>query len=114
MIKIDQATLEELKAGRPGGLFEGALSFTDDENTHHEVEFIYRKPTTVDMESYTKSITRNPLIANLNLVQSLIVYPDTGSVIEQIREYPSAVGRFVDEAVSPFFGANAVVRSRKL
>jgi hypothetical protein len=113
-MKIEKAKLDELKAARPGGIFEGAISFTDDENTLHEVEFVYRKPTTADMESYTKSSQKNPLIANLNLVQSLIVHPETGPVIEQIREYPSAVGRFIDEAVSPFFGANVTVRSRKL
>jgi hypothetical protein len=113
-MKIDKEKLDELKTARPGGLFEGAISFTDDENRLHEVEFIYRKPTTTDMESYTKACQRNPLIANLNLVQSLIVHPETGTVIDQIREYPSAVGRFIDEAVSPFFGANATVRSRKL
>ena len=113
-MKIDKAKLEELKAARPGGLLESAINFTDDDNTLHEVEFIYRKPTTADMESYTKSSQKNPLVANLNLVQSLIVYPEAGSVIEQIRDYPSAVGRFIDEAVSPFFGANVTVRSRKL
>ena len=113
-MKIDEAKLEELKAARPGGLLEGAISFNDDENRFYEVEFIFRKPTVADMESYNKSVIKNPLIANLNLVQSLIVYPETGSVIEQIREYPSAVGRFIDEAVSPFFGANVTVRSRKL
>jgi hypothetical protein len=113
-MKIDKAKLDELKAARPGGILAGAISFTDDENAFHEVEFVFRKPTTADMESYTKGCQRNPLMANLNLVQSLIVYPEAGPVIDQIREYPSAVGRFVDEAVSPFFGANATVRSRKL
>jgi hypothetical protein len=113
-MKIDKAKLDELKAGRPGGLLEGAISFNDDENTLHEVEFIFRKPSTADMESYVKSSQKNPLVANLNLVQSLIVYPEPGPVIEQIREYPSAVGRFIDDAVNPFFGANITVRSRKL
>jgi hypothetical protein len=113
-MNIDKTKLEELKAARPGGLLEGVISFNDEENRFYEVEFIFRKPTTADMESYTKACQRNPLTANLNLIQSLIVYPEAGSVIEQIREYPSAVGRFIDEAVSPFFGANTTVRSRKL
>jgi hypothetical protein len=65
-------------------------------------------------KAITVACQRNPLVANLNLVQSLIVHPEAGGVIEQIREYPSAVGRDIDEAASPFFGANAVVRSRKL
>ena len=79
-----------------------------------EVEFIYRKPTTADVEAHTTSSQRNPIMANLNLIQSLIVYPEPGPVIEAIREYPAAYGRFVDEAVSPFFGANVTVRTKKL
>jgi hypothetical protein len=113
-MKIDKAKIDELKAARPGGLLEGTINFNDDEDTFHEVEFIFRKPTTADMESYVKSSQKNPLVANLNLVQSLIVYPEAGTVIEQIREYPNAVGRFIDDALSPFFGANATARSRKL
>jgi hypothetical protein len=113
-MKIDKAKLDDLKAAHPGGLLEGAISFNDAEGAFHEVEFIFRKPTTADMESYTRACQRNPLLGNLNLVQSLIVYPEAGPVIEQLREYPSAVGGFVDDAVSPFFGANAAVRSRKL
>jgi hypothetical protein len=113
-MKIDKAKLDDLKAAHPGGLLEGAISFNDDENTFHEVEFIFRKPATADMESYVKSSQKNPLVANLNLIQSLIVHPEPGSVIEQIRDYPNAVGRFIDDVVSPFFGANAAARSRKL
>ena len=36
-MKIDKTKLEELKAARPGGLLESAISFTDDDNTLHEV-----------------------------------------------------------------------------
>jgi hypothetical protein len=64
-MKIDKTKLDELKAARPGGLLESAISFTDDDNTLHEVEFICRKPTTADMESYTKSSQKNPLVAKL-------------------------------------------------
>jgi hypothetical protein len=113
-MKIDKAKLDELKQSHSAGVFEGAISFNDDSGVFHEVEFIYRKPTTADMEAHTKSAQRNPILANLNLVQSLIVYPEPGPVIEQIREYPAAHGRFVEEAVVPFFGANVSVRSRKL
>jgi hypothetical protein len=112
-MKIEKAKLDELKQSH-SNVFEGAISFNDDEGGFHEVEFLYRKPTTADMEAHSKSSQRNPILANLNLVQSLIVYPEPGPVIEQIREYPVAHGRFVDEAVAPFFGANVSVRSRKL
>jgi hypothetical protein len=113
-MKVDKEKIESIKAARPGGIFEGAISFSDAKDTLHEVEFIYRKPNADDMESYTKSCQKNPVLANLNLVQSLIVYPEPGQVIDQLREYSLAVGRFIDEAISPFFGANIVVRKREL
>jgi hypothetical protein len=103
-MKIDKAKLDELKAIHPSGLYEEAISFTDEENTLHEVEFIYRKPTVEDMESYTKSCQKNPVLANLNLMQALIVHPEAGTVIDQLREYSLAVRRFIDEAISPFSG----------
>jgi hypothetical protein len=110
---IEKAQIEELKKQR-GEIYEGAVSFNDDEGEFYEVEFIYRKPATADIEAHAKASQRNPVTANLNLIQSLIVYPEPGLVIDQIREYPAAYGRFVDEAVSPFFGVNVSVRSRKL
>jgi hypothetical protein len=110
---IEKAQIEELKK-KHGVIYEGAISFNDEDDRFHEVEFIYRKPTTADIEAHAKAAARNPITANLNLIQSLIVHPEPGPVIEKIREYPAAYGRFVDEAVSPFFGANATVRSRKL
>jgi hypothetical protein len=114
MVKIEDAKLNELKAAHSDGVFEGGITFSDENNATHEVEFLYRKPSTADMESFSKSSQRNPVLASQNLVQSLIIYPDPASIIEQVRDYPTACGRFVDEAVSPFFGANVVVRSRKL
>jgi hypothetical protein len=114
MTKVEKEQLDQLKQQHPSGIYEGTISFNDDKDKLHTVEFIYRKPVTADIEAHAKTGQRNPIIANLNLVQSLIVYPEPGSVIEEIREYPAAYGRFVDEAVSPFFGANVSVRSRKL
>jgi hypothetical protein len=112
--QIEDASLEQLKERNPSGIYEGSISFNDDEDTLHTVEFIYRKPVTADIEAHAKTGQRNPIIANLNLIQSLIVHPEPGPVIEEIREYPAAYGRFVDEAISPFFGANVSIRSRKL
>jgi hypothetical protein len=114
IMEIDEAKIEELKTRYTRGIYEGEISFTDDEDKFHKVEFIYRKPTTADMESYTKSSVKNPVTANLNFVQSLIIYPEPGPVIAELREYVSAVGKFIDEAISPFFGANAQAKSRKL
>jgi hypothetical protein len=112
-MKIEQAQIDELKK-KYGQIYEGAISFTDDNEKPHSVEFVWRKPTIADVEAHTKASQRNPITANLNLIQSLIVHPDPGPVIEAVREYPAAYGKFVDEAVSPFFGANVSVRTKRL
>jgi hypothetical protein len=114
MTRVEKEKLDELKALHPGGVYEGAVSFSDSDEVLHNVVFVYRKPVTADLEAHTRAAQRNPIVVNLNLLQSLIVHPDPAAVIEEIREYPAACGRFVDEAVSPFFGANVTVRSRKL
>jgi hypothetical protein len=114
MNKATKEKIDQLKARHPEGIYEGEISFNDDENRLHTVEFIYRKPTTADIESHAKAGQKNPIVANLNLIQSLIVDPEPGPIIGEIKEYPMATGRFVDEAISPFFGANIAVKSRKL
>jgi hypothetical protein len=114
MKEIEKEQLAQLKQAHPGGLYEGGVEFNDEDEKLHTVEFIYRRPTAADIEAHAKAAQRNPIVANLNIITSLIVYPESGQVISQIREFPAACARFVDEAVSPFFGANVTVRSRKL
>ena len=113
-MNIEKERIDQLKKNHPSGLYEGAITFNDENGELHQVDFLYRKPTTADIESHSKAAQRNPLVANLNILQSLIVHPEPGPVIESVREYPGAYGRFVDEAISPFFGANVTVKSRKL
>ena len=52
--------------------------------------------------------------ANLNLVQSLIVHPAAAEIVEKIRGYPNAYGKFVEAVIQPFFGANVQARKKKL
>jgi hypothetical protein len=112
--KKEVAIIEELKKKNPSGVFEGEISFTDADDNIHKVEFIFRTPTTADIEAHTKTASKNPIVANLNLIQSLIVHPEPGPIIEQLRYYPVATGRFVDEAISPFFGGNVTARKKRL
>ena len=114
MSKETKEKIDQLKAQYPDGIYEGNVSFNDSEDKLHTAEFIYRKPTTADLEAHAKVSQRNPIVANLNLIQSLIVHPEPGPIINEIREYPAAYGRFVEEAIVPFFGANVTVKSKKL
>jgi hypothetical protein len=113
-VKIEKEQLDSLKKEYPSGLYEGSVSFNDEADVLHEVEFLYRKPTTADIEAHQKAAQRSPMVANLNILQSLIVHPDPAPIIEKVRDYPAVYGRFIDEAISPFFGANVTVKSRKL
>jgi len=113
-MKLDKTKIDELKAGWPDGIFEGEIAFTDGEDVSRTVEFVYRRPNMADIESHAKSSGKNGVAANLNLLQSLIVHPEPGPVIEAIRDFPMATNKFVEEAVVPFFGANVAVRKRRL
>ncbi len=113
-MKLEKEKIEELKKEHPNGIYEGSISFNDEKDALHEQSFIYRKPTTEDLEAHAKVAQRNPLVANLNLIQSIIVYPEPGPVIDAIRDYPAAYGQFVDKAISPFFGDNVTVKTKKL
>ena len=110
----DQEKIDQLKARYPDSLYKGEMTFTDAEEKLHSVEFIFRTPTTADIESHSKSAVKNPIVANLNLIQSLIVHPDPAPIINEIRDYPIAYGRFVDEVVAPFFGGNPSTKKTKL
>jgi hypothetical protein len=114
MVKLEKAKLDELKTAHPEGIFEGTISFTDADDNPHSVEFVFRKPVMADMEAYSKGVQRSPIIANLNLVQSLILYPEPGPIINEIRDYPAAYAKFVDDVASPFFGANVTTGKKAL
>ncbi len=113
-MKLEKTTLEELKTKHPEGIYEGCITFNKNDEGLETVEFIYRKPVIADMEAYSKAAQRNPITANLNLIHSLIVNPEPVEVIGKLKDYPAAYSRFVDDVISPFFGANVAVKSRKL
>jgi hypothetical protein len=113
-MNLTKEKIEELKKAHPEGVYEGEMTFTDAEDKFHKVEFVFRVPLVADIESHNKSAQKNPIVANINLIQSLIVHPEPASVIDAIREYPIAYGRFVDEVVAPFFGGNTTSRKTKI
>jgi hypothetical protein len=113
-MKLAKEKIEELKNAHPEGIYEGEISFTDADDKPHKVEFIYRRPTVADGECYGKAVQKSVPVGNLNFIQSVIVYPEPGSIIDQLRDYPAAYAYFVNEELSPFFGANFSTGSRKL
>ena len=111
---MNEQKIEELKKKYPGGIYEGEISFNDGDGNSYTVTFIHRKPTTTDGEIYAKTAQKSVAVANLNLIQSLIIHPEPGPVIEQLRDYPAAYAQFVHEALAPFFGEITKARSMKL
>jgi hypothetical protein len=113
-MKIEKTQVEELKQ-KHGEIYEGAISFEDADGKAHSAEFIFREPKTADVEAYSKNAQTVGVVAgNLNLIQSLVVYPDPAGVINEIREYPNAYGKFIEAVIQPFFGSNTVAQKRKL
>lgn len=113
-MKIEKAQIDELKQ-KHGEVFEGEIDFNDADGNRNTVEFIFRRPKTADVEAYSKNAqTVGVVTGNLNIIQSLIVYPEPAGVVEKLREYPNAYGKFVEAVIQPFFGASVEARSRKL
>jgi len=106
--------IEELKTKYGESIYEGEISFTDADDNAHKVEFIFRKPSTADIESHVKTAAKSPIAANNNLLQSLIIHPEAGPIIDAIRDFPLACGKFVDNELLPFLGGNVISKSRKL
>jgi hypothetical protein len=113
-MKIEQAQIEELRQ-KHGEVFEGVIDFNDADGNRTTVEFIYRRPKTSDVEAYSKNVQSVGVITgNLNMIQSLVVYPEPAGIVGKLREYPNAYGRFMEAVIQPFFGASVEARSRKL
>jgi hypothetical protein len=113
-MKVEQNQIDELKK-KHGEIYEGTVDFNDEDGKPHAVAFVFRKPKTIDVEAYAKNTQSVGAVAgNLNLLQSLIVHPEPAAIIETLREYPNAYGKFIEEAVQPFFGSAAVATKRKL
>jgi hypothetical protein len=113
-MKIEQEKIEELKEKYPKGIYEGSIVFTDEKGERHEIEFIYRQPVVADMEAFQKTAGKNMFAAQANLIQAVVVYPESHTVVDQLQGYPIAVGQFVDQAIGPFFGAGSDIKTTKL
>ena len=111
---MNKEKIEELKKANPSGIYEGEISFTDAEIKRHEVKFVFRKPSTTDIEAFLITAQKNPIVANLNIIQSLIVHPEPVQIIEKLREYPAATNKFVEDVVIPFFGAGVTAQKKHL
>ena len=113
-MKIEQAQIDELKK-KYGSVFEGEIAFTDADENRHTETFIFREPKTADVEAYSKNAqTVSAIIANLNFIQALVVYPEPAAVVESIRPYPNAYGKFIEGVIQPFFGGSATASKKKL
>jgi hypothetical protein len=111
----DRAKIDQLKAKYPEGIYRTDLSFNDEDGVLHKESFIFRKPSQGDAESYQKAVTNGSLfIANLNLLQSVIIGEDPLPLINRLRDYPLAVGKFVNEVFSPFWGSDLTAGKEKL
>jgi hypothetical protein len=113
-MEIDKAKLDELKK-KHIAVYEGKISFIDKNDKACAVEFVFREPTTADVEAYSKNAqVVSGIVANLNLVQGLIVYPEPAAIIDCVREYPNAYGKFVESVVQPFFGSSVQAEKKRL
>lgn len=112
---VTKEKLAELKAAH-GTVYEGSITYKDRNDELQKVEFIFREPTNADAEVMMQGAGRDPMAANQNLLASLIVHPEPIEVMNELKDYPLAVGKFNDQNVVPFFGGgnSTSVTKRKL
>ncbi len=110
---IEEADIEQLKK-QYGKIYQGSISFSDESATVHELQFVYRRPRVSDIERFQASIQKAPLSAQLGLLASIIVKPDSKDIVTQLEDYPLPVGSFIDTVITPFFGSSPAVSSKEL
>lgn len=98
---LKKETIEELKS-KHGEIRKSTISFFDENNKLHEVELVFKKPKVVNLERFQKTSEKSPSSAQLELMRSLVVYPE--GAVSQLENYPAAIASFVENEVSPFFG----------
>jgi hypothetical protein len=101
---VTKEKLAELKAAH-GTVYEGSITYKDRNDELQKVEFIFREPTNADAEITIQGAAKNPLATNQNLLASLIVHPEPMEVVQKVRDYPLAIGNFVEKVVVPFSAA---------
>ena len=112
---VEKDKLAELKAAH-GTVYEGTITYKKRDDEIATVRFVFREPTNADAEVMMQGVGRDPLAANQNLLASLIVDPDPVEVLNELKDYPLAIGTFNDKNVVPFFGGgnSTSVSKRKL
>jgi hypothetical protein len=110
---IEKEIIDKIKKEK-GEIYYGELGFDTKEGKSHSLEFLFRRPLVADMETFQKTSQKSGSVAQENLLRSLIVYPDATTIIDEVRDYPSAIAEFVDGEISPFFGSNVRRGSRKV
>lgn len=112
IIDIDNIDIDALKQRHGDNIFIGEIALP---LNNGKIEFIMREPRFSDWEVYQKASSTTAVIANSNLLRSLIVYPENpGPIIERVQQFPVALGDFVVNEVMPFFGSGAQTTKRKL
>ena len=80
------------------------------------VTIVWRKPTYDDWDAAQAADSRaveDTMAGNRHLAETLIVWPDEQHV-QRLCELPSALNRWMADAILPFFGTGAKVTSREL
>ena len=66
------------------------------------------------MEIYGKAVLKSSVDANYNLVLSLILDDNPKAIMDELEGSPNAVGVFVNERITPFFGLHRASAIEKL
>ena len=111
--------LAALKAQHPDvQLYRSRVKLSHGQGT---IPLIYRQPTYADAEAYTaqqqheQNQARPDMLAvNINLMQSLVIGPESKAAAAELAKWPFALNRWIDRSILPFFGGGAQVENEAL
>lgn len=104
-MEFTKEEIEKVKNDNPGKtLFKAKVRYLNDRKQEVTLDFIYAKPSVLDMEAHNKAQAKSSFTAQLNLLRSLIVYPSADDIVKALTDYPIVVANFVNEELVPFFG----------
>ena len=73
---------------------------------------IWREPTHGDYELFMQGTGRSDAWqAYRTLLVTVCVWPTPAEIVATVGQWPTAVAKFVDEQVSPFFGLGATIET---
>ena len=102
-MEITKENIETLKK-QHGEIYQARLTYKDKNKKEQAISFVYRPLTVEEVERSQTTAQKLATVANLQLLESIIVHNHEKDAVEELRDLPGIVGQFIQNEVIPFLG----------